>query len=226
MANDSSSGAGAIGWLIGLALLAAAIYFWKATLIIGGGLVLLALLGWAAYRLLSKGGRAGAAVDQHDYALALKLLQEKGEQDQLISTLRFKVPFPDNTVKELVLKAVRELLALQNAAADKVNPYLPQGLRDQLIQRSNDSLASLWPLCQKLALVARSKVGTNALADKMSGVTAQLEELARNTEATRHQLAHVTLESSPLEINEATEQVGAMKWQVTEMQKLDAMLEN
>jgi hypothetical protein len=222
MAKDSSSGA--VGWLVGLVLLAAAIYFWKATLVVTGGLLLLGILGWLAYRLLSKSGRAGAAVEKHDYAQALKLLQDTGEQDQLISTLRFKVPFPDNAVKEAFLKAVRELLALQNAATDAANPYIPLELREELARRTCDSLYSLWPLCHKLALVTRSKVGAEAVATKTSGVITQLEELARNTEATRHQLAHLTLEASPLEINEATEQVGAMKWQVAEMQKLDAML--
>ncbi|WP_035615767.1 hypothetical protein [Haloferula sp. BvORR071] len=224
MAQDSS-GAGVIGWLIGLAVLAVAIYFWKATLVIGGGLLLLGILGWLAYRLLSKSGRAGAAVEKHDYAAALKLLQDTGEQDQLISTLRFKVPFPDNAVKEAFLKAVRELLALQNAAKDEANPYLPAELREELARRTRDSLYSLWPLCHKLALVARSKVGAEAVAAKMSGVITQLEDLARNTETTRNQLAHLTLDASPLEIDDATEQVGAMKWQVAEMQKLDAMLE-
>lgn len=223
MAKDSSSGA--IGWLVGLALLALAVYFWKATLAITGGLILASILGWLAYRLLSKSGRAGAAVEKHDYAQALKLLQENGEQDQLISTLRFKVPFPDNAVKETILKAVRELLALKNAATDTANPYLPAGLREELVRRTHESLDSLWPLCHRLALVARSKVDAEAVAAKMSGVITQLEDLARSTETTRHQLAHLTLDASPLEINEAVEQVGAMKWQVTEMQKLDAMLE-
>jgi hypothetical protein len=52
-----------------------------------------------------------------------------------------------------------------------------------------------------------------------------LEDLARNAEATRNQLAHITLGASELEINVATEQVGAMKWQVTEMQRIDALLD-
>ena len=94
-----------------------------------------------------------------------------------------------------------------------------------MARRTRESLASLWPLCQKLALVTRAKVGAESLSAKLDGVNGQLEELARNAEATRHQLAHITLGASDLEIHEATEQVGAMKWQVTEMQKLDAMLE-
>lgn len=222
MAKDSSD---SVGWFVGLAVLAVAIYFRRVTLAIVGAAVVAGIVGWLAYRLLSTTGRAGAAMEKYDYAQALKLLQDHGEQDQLISTLRFKVPFPGNPVKESILKAVRELLALQNAATDTANPYLPAELREELARRTRDSLYSLWPLCHRLSLIERSKVGAEVVAGKISGVITQLEELAHNTEATRHQLAHVTLESSPLEINEATEQVGAMKWQVAELQKLDSMLE-
>jgi len=222
MADKSS---GILGWVIGLAVLAAAVYFWKYALILVVLLVVVGGLAWAGYSLLTKSGKANAAVEKHDYALALQLLQDKGEQDQLISTLRFKVPFPDNQVKERFLEAVRELLALQNAATDQANPHIPSDLREELARRTRESLSSLWPLCQKLTLLARSKVKPEAVAGKVAGVLVQLEELAHSTENTRHQLAHITLGASSLEINEATEQVGAMKWQVAEMQKLDAMLE-
>jgi anti-sigma regulatory factor (Ser/Thr protein kinase) len=70
-----------------------------------------------------------------------------------------------------------------------------------------------------------AKVKPEALRERIAGVTSQLEDLARNAEATRNQLAHITLGASELEINVATEQVGAMKWQVTEMQRIDALLD-
>lgn len=221
--SDKSSGS--FGWVIGLAMLVAAVYFWRISLGIVAVIAVLGIAAWAGYRLLSKIGQAQTAMDENDYASALRLLQESGDEDQLISTLRFKVPFPGETLKARVITAVRELLALQETAADPANPHIPAELREELARRTRESLASLWPLCHKLSLLARSKIKPETMSERISGVTTQLEELARNAEATRHQLAHITLGASELEINEATEQVGAMKWQVTEMQKLDAMLE-
>lgn len=222
--SQESSGS-PVGWLIGLAVLAAAVYFWRISLALVAVAVCLGLLAWAAHRFLSKSGRAQTAMEDHDYAGALKLLQDGGDADQLISALRFKVPFPSETIKARVLAAVRELLALQDAANDPANPHLPAELRDEIARRTNESLTSLWPLCQKLALVSRAKVKPEAVRERIDGVTQQLEELAANAETTRHQLAQLTLGATPLEIHDATEQVGAMKWQVTEMQRLDAMLE-
>jgi hypothetical protein len=54
---------------------------------------------------------------------------------------------------------------------------------------------------------------------------ALLVELARNAQAARSQVAHLTRIKSDLQIHAATEQVGAMEWQVTEMQKINARLE-
>ena len=148
-----------------------------------------------------------------------------GYLEQLISALRFKVPFPAETIKARVLAAVKELLALRETAMDPANTHVPGELRDELARRTGESLAALWPLCQKLALVARAKVKPELLKERLDGVAKQLEDLAANAETTRHQLAHLTLGATPMEIHEATEQMGAMKWQVTEMQRLDAMLE-
>jgi len=211
--------------LIGLAVLAAAFYFWRISLALVALAGLLGVVIWLVYKFVSKSGKAQTAIESHDYAAALKLLQDKGDSDQLISALRFKVPFPGETIKARVLGAVRELLALRSAASDPANPNLPSELRDEIGRRTGESLSSLWPLCQKLALVARAKVKPEALREQIEGVTQQLEELATNAETTRHQLAQLTLGGTPLEIHEATEQVGAMKWQVGEMQRLDAMLE-
>ncbi|RYD63287.1 MAG: hypothetical protein EOP83_12565 [Verrucomicrobiaceae bacterium] len=223
MSQDSSGGS--VGWLIGIAVLAAAIYFWRISLALVGLAVVVGLLVWLGYRFLSKSGKAQTAMEGHDYAAALQLLQDGGDADQLISALRFKVPFPGETIKARVLAAVKELLALQDAATDPANPHLPAELRDEIGRRTRESLSSLWPLCQKLALVTRAKVKPDAVRERIEGVSQQLEELAANAETTRHQLAHLTLGATPLEIHEATEQVGAMKWQVGEMQRLDAMLE-
>ena len=223
MSQDSSGSS--VGWLIGLAVLAAAMYFWRVSLVLAGVVVLAGLLTWVGYRFLSKSGQAQTAMENHDYAAALQLLQDGGNSDQLISALRFKVPFPGETIKARVLTAVKELLSLQDAATDPANPHLPPELRDEIGRRTRESLSSLWPLCQKLALVTRAKVKAELLSDRIAGVTQQLEELAANAETTRHQLAQLTLGATPLEIHEATEQVGAMKWQVGEMQRLDAMLE-
>jgi hypothetical protein len=222
MANNSS---GSFGWLVGLGLLAAAFYFWRLSLTLAAVLMLLGVVAWAAYRLVSKSGRAHTAMDEHNYAAALELLQESGDDDQLISALRFKVPFPTPELKERFVAAVRELLALQQTARDPANPHIPSDLREELARRTRESLSSLWPLCQKLTLITRSKIKPEAVSDRIDGVLGQLADLARNAENTRQQLAHITLGASALEINEATEQVGAMKWQVTELQKMDAMLE-
>jgi hypothetical protein len=222
MADKSPS---PFSWLLGLALLIAAVYYWRISIAFVGILALTGLLIWAAYRMFSKSGQAQTAMDENNYAAALQLLQESGDHDQLISTLRFKVPFPGEDLKPRMLEAVRELLALQKAAADPANPHIPSELRAELARRTDESLSSLWPLCHKLTLLARAKVKPEALRERIAGVTTQLEDLARNAEATRNQLAHITLGASELEINVATEQVGAMKWQVTEMQRIDALLD-
>jgi hypothetical protein len=222
MADQSSS---PLSWLISLALLIAAVYFWRISLALVALLILIGLVAWGGYRFLSKSGRASSALEENDYAAALQLLQESGDHDQLISTLRFKVPFPGEDLKPRMLDAVRELLALQEAAADPANPLIPSELRAELARRTHESLSSLWPLCQKLTLLARSKVKPEVVGERIAGVTTQLEDLARNAEATRNQLAHITLGASELEINVATEQVGAMKWQVTEMQRIDVLLD-
>lgn len=222
MSNKSS---GSFGWIAALALLGAAVYFWRFSLRLAAILALLAFAVWAVHRLISKSGRARAAMEDHDYAAALELLQESGDHDQLISSLRFKVPFPTPELKDRFVAAVRELLALQKTAEDPANPHIPSDLRQELARRTRESLSSLWPLCQKLTLLARSKVKPEAMSERIAGVIGQLEDLARNAENTRQQLAHITLGASALEINDATEQVAAMKWQVTEMQKMDAMLE-
>jgi len=223
MSQDSSGSS--VGWLIGLAVLAAAVYFWRISLTLAALATLVGVLVWVGYRFFSKSGQAQTALESHAYAAALQLLQDGGDADQLISALRFKVPFPGETIKARVLAAVKELLALQEAAADPANPHLPAELREEIARRTRESLSSLWPLCQKLALVTRAKVKPEVLQDRIDGVSQQLEELAANAETTRHQLAQLTLGATPLEIHEATEQVGAMKWQVGEMQRLDAMLE-
>lgn len=223
MSSDSSGSA--IGWLVSLAVLAAAVYFWRVSLVLAAAAVVIGIAAWAAYRFLSKTGRANSALDERDFAAGLKLLQDSGDTDQLISALRFKVPFPTETIKARVLAAVKELTALQETAAEPANTHLPDALREEIARRTADSLATLWPLCQKLALIARAKVDPEKVRDRLDGVSSQLEDLAANAETTRHQLAHLTLGATPLEIHEATEQVGAMKWQVTEMQRLDAMLE-
>jgi hypothetical protein len=222
MAEESSS---PLSWLLGLALLIAAVYFWRISLALVGAVALLGLLAWAGHRFLSKSGRASTAMEENNYAAALQLLQQSGKPDQLISALRFKVPFPGEDLKPRMLDAVRELLALRQAAADPANPHLPSELRAELARRTEESLSSLWPLCQKLTLLARSKVKPELLEHRIAGVCTQLEDLARNAEATRNQLAHITLGTSELEIHAATEQVGAMKWQVTEMQRIDALLD-
>jgi ribosomal protein L29 len=208
-----------------LVVLLAALYFWRVSMALVAAASLLGLAAWACYRLFSKSGQAHAAMEENDYAAALLLLQQSGDHSQLTGTLRFKVPFPGSAVKESFLEAVRELLTLQEAAADPANPHLPQGLRDDLARRTGESLASLWPLCQKLTLLARSRVQPELLDERISAVAGQLEELAQSARATRHQLAHITLGASELEIHEATEQVGAMKWQVGEMRKLDGMID-
>lgn len=223
MARDSS---GAFSFFVGLALLVAAVYFWRVSLALAATLALLGLLIWGIYRLVSKSGRARAAMDENDYASALHLLQEAGDHDQLISTLRFKVPFPTTELKDRFVTAVRELLALQQAVQDPANPHIPPDLREELDRRTKESLSSLWPLCQKLTLITRSKIKPESVSGRIEGVLGQLSDLAKNAENTRQQLAHITLGASELEINEATEQVGAMKWQVTELQKMDAMLED
>ncbi len=223
MAKNSFSSS---GWLVGVALLAAALYFLRFSLTLAAVLAFTGVLIWIGHRLLSGTGRAQAAIDDHDYAAALKLLQESGEHEQLISSLRFKVPFPDKELKERIVQAVRELLALRETAADPANPHIPSGLREEIDRRTRESLSSLWPLCQKLTLIARSKIKPEIISERINGVAAQLQDLARNAEHTRQQLAHITLGASALEINDAAEQVGAMKWQVSEMQKLDAMLES
>ena len=214
-----------VGWLIGLAVLAAAFYFWRVSLALVGLAVFVGLLVWVGYRFLSKSGKAQTAIESRDYATALQLLQDSGDADQLISALRFKVPFPGETIKARVLAAVKELLALQETASDPANPHLPVELREEIARRTRESLSSFWPQCQKLALAARAKVQPDAVRERIEGLIQQLEELATNAETTRHQLVQLTLGSTPLEIHAAIEQVAAMKWQVGEMQRLDAMLE-
>lgn len=143
----------------------------------------------------------------------------------MISALRFKIPFPGEELKTRMFEAVRELLILQEAATDPANSLLPAELREELFRRIREPLSSLWPLCQELALLARSKPQPEALVDWVSGLLTQLDEFARNAQATRNQLAHLALGGPDLKIHAATEQVGAMKWQVTEMQKINAILE-
>ncbi len=222
MLDDSSS---FLGWLVGLALLVAAVVFWQISLAL---LAVAALFGgvvWVGYRWISRSGKVETALENRDYATALRLLQESGNHDALISALRFKIPFPGEELKTRMFEAVRELLILQEAATDPANPHLPAELRAELVRRTRESLSSLWPLCQKLALLARSKPQPEALRDRVSGLLTQLDELAKNAQATRNQVAHLTLGESDLQIHAATEQVGAMKWQVTEMQKINAILE-
>lgn len=223
MSSDSSSSF--IGWLITLAVLVAAVYFWRTSLAITSVIALAGILTWVGYRFISKSGRAQSSIDEKDYANALKLLQERGDADQLISALRFKIPFPSEIIKSRVVTAVKELLALGDAAAEPSNHHLPDELRDDIGRRTAGSLASLWPLCQKLALVARAKASPEQLADQLGDVERQLEDLATHAETTRHQLARITLGAAPLEIHHAIEQVGAMKWQVGELQRLDSVLE-
>jgi|GEM_PF-4028261 len=222
MSDNASS---PFSWIIGLLLVVAAVYFWRISLGFAAVAILLGLALWAGYALISKSGRAQAAMARNDYAAALLLLQESGNADQLISALRFKVPFPTEESEARMVEAVRQLLALKDAAADPANPHIPDELREDIDRRTGESLESLWPLCHKLSLLARSKVASEVIEDRVADVTEQLGQLARNAESTRQQLAHITLGASELEINLATEQVGAMKWQVNEMRKLDTMLE-
>jgi hypothetical protein len=143
----------------------------------------------------------------------------------LVRVLEHQLPLPDPILRERLVEAVKQLLTLQAAATDPANPHLPAVLRADLQRRTRDSLSSLWPLCQKLSLLARSGVRSELMTERIADVSGQLEELARNAGSTRDQLAHITLGATELEINVATEQVGAMKWQVNEMQKLDQILE-
>ncbi len=217
---------GFLGTLVMLALLVGAIYFWRASLVLVGIVIALGMLLWLGYRVLSKSSRAQASIDENDFATALRLLHESGRDDQLISALRFKMPFPNQDVKDRVVGAVRQLISLRDAAADPANTYLPESLRGDLRTRTHDSLSSLWPLCQKLSLLGRARLDEKLLKERLGDVTGQLEELATNAKNTRQQLALITLGASELEINHATEQVVAMKWQVNETQKFDALLES
>ena len=51
MADESSS---PFGWLLGLALLIAAVYFWRISVAFVGVLALIGLVVWAGYRMFSR----------------------------------------------------------------------------------------------------------------------------------------------------------------------------
>jgi hypothetical protein len=204
--------------------------------VVSPGTFLIILTGVVAYAsalggfvwlcgFVTRGFRVQRALEGRFYERALRLLQKWRREDELLAILRDKVPFPDDEVRQRMVVVVRELLALQKAAADRSNPHVPESLRSEIKQRSGDMLLSLWPKCQDLTLLARPGLDPAAASAKVSQIREPLDQLAEIIAATRSRIAHATLEGSSLELHDALESAGAMKWQAEEAPRIQAMLE-
>jgi len=181
-------------------------------------------LGWAC-GLLTRNLRLRRALEGGFYDKGLSMLQKWRRDDELTATLRDKVPFPDDEVRQRMIAAVRELLALQVAAADRSNPHISEELRKDIKRRCGQVLLSLWPKCQDLVLLGRPGLDSPAANAKVSQILAPLDQLAEMTAAARSRIANATLAGSSLEIHDALESAGAMKWQAGESPRIQAMLE-
>lgn len=173
----------------------------------------------------TRGFRLRAALNGGFYDKALRCLDEWGRNDELLATLRDKVPFPDDAIKERIIVTVRELQALQATATDPSNPHISEDLRGEIIGRCRNVMISLWPRCQDLSLLARPELAREAVRAKVVPMGESLDQLAEMIAATRLRLSNVTLEGSSLEIHDALESVGAMKWRVEEAPRIQAMVE-
>lgn len=71
MLDDSSS---FLGWLVGLALLVAAVVFWQISLALLAGAAFFGGVVWVGYRWISRSGKVETALENRDYATALRLL--------------------------------------------------------------------------------------------------------------------------------------------------------
>jgi hypothetical protein len=174
---------------------------------------------------LTRGFRIQRALEGRFYERVLRKLQKWRREDELLATLRDKVPFPDDEVRQKMVVVVRELLALQKAAADQSNPHIPESLRKEIKQRCQDMLISLWPKCQDLTLLARPGLDPVAASTKVSQIREPLDQLAEIIAATRSRIGHSTLAGSSLELHDALESAGAMKWQAEEAPRIHAMVE-
>ena len=119
---------------------------------------------------ITRGFRVQRALDGGFYEGALRLLQKWRREDELLATLRDKVPFPDDEVRQRMVVVVREVLALQKAAADRSNPHIPESLRSEIKQRCRDMLLSLGPKCQDLTLLARRGLDPAAASAKLTNI--------------------------------------------------------
>jgi hypothetical protein len=146
-------------WILGTAPFACGLGGLAAVVSPGTFLIILAVV--AAYAsvlggfvwlcgFITRGFRVQRALDGGFHERALRMLQKWRRDDELVVTLRDKVPFPDEAVRQKMVVVVRELLALQTAAADRSNPHIPETLRKEIKQRCRDMLLSLWPKCQDL----------------------------------------------------------------------------
>jgi hypothetical protein len=174
---------------------------------------------------ITRGFRIQRALEGRFHERVLRMLQKWRREDELLATLRDKVPFPDDEVRQKMVVVVRELLALQKAAADQSNPHIPESLRKEIKQRCQDMLISLWPKCQDLTLLARPGLDPVAASAKVSQIREPLDQLAEIVASTRSRIAHATLAGSSLELHDALESAGAMKWQAEEAPRIHAMVE-
>lgn len=203
---------------------------------VSGEILLIGLAGLAIYGvalaavvwllgLLTRGIRFDRALSRGFHGKALGMLQRWRKDEKLIDTLRTKVPLPGDAVRERLVEVVRELLALQKAAADLSNPHVPGELRKEIKRRTGDALRSLWPKCQDLALLARPGMEAAEVNAKVVQIMAPLEQLANIIASTRRQLVHSTFEGTSLNLDDMIENAGAMKWQVTETARMNSLLE-
>jgi hypothetical protein len=218
---------GTAPFAVGLGGLAAVVSPGTFLIILTGVVVYASMLGGFVWLcgFITRGFRVQRALEGRFYERALRMLQKWRRDDELLATLRDKVPFPDDEVRQRMVVVVRELLALEKAAADRSNPHIPESLRKEIKQRCRAMLLSLWPKCQDLTLLARPGLDPVAASAKVAEIREPLDQLAEIIVATRSRISHATLAGSSLELHDALESAGAMKWQAEEAPRIQAMLE-
>ena len=148
----------------------------------------------------------------------------KGQWPLLRRYLARELALPDEKLRPLILGAIEQLVALQNALGEN-NP-IPAALQNQAQTQISAAFEAIYGTCARLSIVAKQGLQAEALRAELELEAAKLRQLSAATEAASVELARLTLLAGSQQVPQTSQQFGQLGWAAGELQRLERQLED
>jgi len=143
---------------------------------------------------------------------------------RIIAVLENEVPMPNQTLRYLIVGEIKQLLKLGDSVNDRHNA-LPDVLRRQILNETNDALDALLHASHRLAAVTRLGADLDQLHEQLETEDRRLRLLSEATRMAKIELAKVTLAAGAVPVKQAAEQFKRLGWSARELRQIDLQIE-